>query len=162
MFLNIYKSTTYGFIQLTRNEIGQRLSAYNEGSAPYEQVNWRFPDEINNYSNSRQNKYEGINLDLDNLNRVYLLILMLSLFWMIFLLVSPLRTRLEPVTTTLLIFVTIAIVANAFITAGLNSPYGRLQTRVVWLLPMALMMVTSANRGKILEYIRDHFRTPKS
>lgn len=48
LFMNIYKSFTYGLVQLTKNEIGQGLSAYNQGSAPYGQISWRFHDELNN------------------------------------------------------------------------------------------------------------------
>ena len=77
LFLNICKSLNYGLIQLTKNEIGQGLSAYNHGSPPYGQIHWRFNDELNNYLNSRQNKWNGVNLKKDTLNTIHLLILIL-------------------------------------------------------------------------------------
>ncbi len=145
LFANIYKSFFYGMIQLTDNEIGHGLSAYNEGSAPYGQISWRFHNELNNYLNSRQNKWNGANLNLDLLNTLHLLLIILSLFIFLLLTTSSIYAKLDLTTKIFLIFVIIAIVINSFITAGLNSPYGRLQTRVVWLFPLALIITIVKN-----------------
>ncbi|HPD96235.1 MAG TPA: hypothetical protein PLA24_10115 [Tenuifilaceae bacterium] len=152
---NIFQSTCYGLVQLTKNKIGEGLSAYNEGSAPYGQIRWRFPYELNNYLNSRQNKWNGANLKLDTLNTIHLLILIVSLFLIIWLFSSPLLRKLNFNSLFFLVFVMLSIVINSFVTAGLSSPYDRYQTRVVWLLPLALIVVLVKNYKLIAKGIKD-------
>ncbi len=154
LFLNIYRSFCYGLIQLTRNGIGQGLDAYNKGSAPYGQIHWHFHDELNNYLNSRQNLWNGIYLKLDTLNTFNLIILILSLFIVIYLFSTPISSKMDSNTITFLIFVIIAIIINSFITAGLNSPYGRFQARVVWLLPFAICVILSTHLNIIIKYFK--------
>jgi hypothetical protein len=155
LFLNIFKSFNYGLIQLTKNQIGQGLTAYNQGSAPYQQIHWRFYDELTNYLNSRQNKWNGGNLKLDDLNLIHLVILILSLFIVIYLYTSSVLAKLESTTVLFLIFVIMAIVINSFITAGLNSPCERFQARVVWLLPFSLIILIYQNYNEIIKSIRN-------
>lgn len=145
LFANLYKSFSYGFIQLTDIEIGHGLTAYNDGSAPYGQIHWRFRNELNNYLNSRQNKWNGSNLSLDVLNYFHLFVILFSLFLVIIIFTSSIHLKLESTTIVFLVFVIISIIINSFITAGLNSPYGRLQTRVVWLLPLSIIIVFIKN-----------------
>lgn len=149
LFLNIYRSLSYGLIQLTKNEIGQGLSPYNEGSPPYGQIHWRFRNELNTYLNSRQNKWDGANLKFDTLNTIHSALIACCLFFLVFLLTSSVLRRIEPGTLLFLLFVLIAIAVNSFITAGLNSPCERFQARVIWLLPFALMLLCIKNAGVI-------------
>lgn len=145
IFSNVYKSFTYGMIQLTDNKIGHGLSSYNKGSAPYGQIHWRFPNELNNYLNSRQNKWNGANLNLEALNTYHSIFLILSIFIVLLIFTSSKYLIMDSSTTIFLIFVLIAIISNSFITAGLNSPYGRLQTRVIWLLPFSIIIIMIKN-----------------
>lgn len=153
LFANLYKSFSYGLIQLSHNEIGHGLSAYNEGSAPYGQIHWRFHNELNNYLNSKQNKWKGINLNLDVLNNCHLIVILFSLFIVLLLFSSSIHLKCNSNTIVFLVFVLISIILNSFITAGLNSPYGRLQTRVVWLLPMSIIIITIKNYKLIAKTI---------
>lgn len=145
LLMNIYRSATYGFIQLTKNEIGQGLSAYNKGSAPYYNINMYYYNEMNNYINSRQNKWGGVNLKLDKLNSANLFLLILSLFAVILIFTSPLLRKINSITFFFLLFALAAIVLNSFITAGLNSPCERFQARIVWLLPLAVILILVKN-----------------
>lgn len=145
LLMNIYRSTTYGFIQLTKNKIGEGLSAYNKDSAPYYNINNYYYNEMNNYKNSRQNQWNGINLKLDKLNSAHQFLLILSLFAVILLLASPLRRKINSLTFLFLLFAIGAIVLNSFITGGLNSPYDRYQARLVWLLPLAVILILVKN-----------------
>ena len=147
--LNIYKSFTYGCDQLFKNEIGQGLSAYNQGSAPYGQIHWRFHDELNNYLNSRQNLWNGVNLDLKTLNSFNLVLNIVSVFCILIIFFTPLWRQINKMTLKFLIFSLIAIIVNAFVTAGLNSPCERYQARVVWLLPLALLIIIITNIQEI-------------
>jgi hypothetical protein len=162
LLLNTYRSLTYGFVQLTKNEIGQGLSAYIEGSAPYGQIHWRFHDELNNYMNSRQNKWSGVNLNLNILNTVHLVLIMVSLFILILLFTNQLLiSKIDPLTLNFLIFVIIAIIVNSFITAGLNSPCERFQARVIWLLPLAEIILVVKNFSVIKAIIVPELDKPK-
>jgi hypothetical protein len=151
LFLNIYRSITYGMVQLTKNEIGQGLTANNEGSAPYGQILWRFPDELKNYSNSRQNKWNGINMNFEKLNTIHLVILVLSLFVFILLITNPIYMQIDTLTKMFLNFVFLAIIINSFVTAGLNSPCERFQARVVWLLPFSIIILLVKNNKLVFK-----------
>jgi hypothetical protein len=156
LLLNVYRSVTYGFIQLTKNEIGQGLSAYNKGSAPYGQIHWRFHNELNNYLNSRQNIWNGANLKFDFLNHVQLILLIFSTLIVILLFTSSIRLKINPNTLEFLIFVIISIILNSFITAGLNSPCERFQARVVWLLPLSVMILLIYNYDILINQFTTH------
>ncbi len=152
LLMNIYRSITYGFIQLTQNEIGQGLSAYNEGSAPHHNINIYYYNEMNNYLNSRQNKLDGIHLKHDKLNSVHLFLLILSLFVVIIILTSSFWKKIYSVSIIFLFFALTVIVINSFITAGLNSPCSRFEGRIVWLLPLAVILILVKNRDILFDY----------
>jgi hypothetical protein len=142
ILLNIYKSLTYGTVQLFKNEIGQGLSAYNPGSPPYGQIEWRFREELNNYMNSRQNRWNGAELNLKTLNTFHLIILLFSLAAIFYIYFLPsVQSLIKPKLLLFLMFCLLAIIVNSFVTAGLNAPCERFQARVVWLLPFALILI---------------------
>ncbi len=145
LLLNIYKSVTYGFIQLTKNEIGDGLSAYTEGSPPYGQISWRFNGEINNYLNSRQNQWDGVNLHRDSTNTAQTLVLVISLFILVILFSSRIFQKIDKTQKMFLLFIVISIIINSFVTAGLNAPCARFQARVIWLLPLSLLLIGIKN-----------------
>lgn len=148
--LNIYRSVTYGFIQLTKNEIGQGLSPYKEGSPPYTQIHGKFKAETNNYMNSRQNQWNGL-LKRDLVNTAQLILLAMSLLILALILPPSFFQKLDKTQRIFLLFIIISIVLNSFITAGLNSPCSRFQARVVWLLPFSLMIIGFKNYKLILK-----------
>lgn len=145
LFMNAYRSASYGLIQLTRNDIGSGLSAYNEGSAPYGQIHWRFNSELNNYLNSKQNKWDGVELKFDVLNRINFVVLIACLLFFILIFASSVFLKIAPKALLFILFVAMAIIANSFITAGLNCPYERYQARIVWLLPFAVIVILAKN-----------------
>jgi len=146
---NISKSFLYGMIQLTKNKIGEGLSPYTEHSAPYGQIHWRFNHEVNNYMMSRQNKYNGFELDLKLLNQVHLFILILSFLACIYLFTNRRWSKLSKNAQFLLLFIIAGILINSMVTAGLNTPYDRYQARVVWLLPFALLLLLVHHRKEL-------------
>ncbi len=158
LILNIYRSITYGLIQLTKNEIGEGLSAYVEGSPPYGQIYWRFNDERNNYLNSRQNHWNGVELNRDLVNTIHVMLLVISLFILILLFSGPLSEKIDKTQRMFLLFILFSIVLNSFVTAGLNSPCSRFQARVVWLLPFALLIIGVKNFSNIKQSYRSTFK----
>ncbi len=145
LLLNIYRSVIYGFIQLTKNEIGDGLSAYAEGSPPYGQISWRFNDEINNYLNSRQNQWNGVNLHKNFTNTAQTLVLIISLFILVVLFSSTIFQKIDKTQKIFLLFIILSIFINSFVTAGLNAPSARFQARVIWLLPLSLLIIGIKN-----------------
>ncbi|KAB1064333.1 hypothetical protein [Salibacter halophilus] len=135
---SISKSLIYGGVQLTRNKIGEGLSAYGQGSAPYGQIHWRFREELNDYLNSKQNKFNGQALQFDFLNKVNVLVLFISLAILVLYSLNPDKKRQ---TAFLVLFLLVGIVVNSMVTAGLSAPYDRYQARVVWMLPLLILIM---------------------
>ena len=152
--LNIYRSATYGLIQLTRNEIGYNLTPYTQGSAPFEHISERLPYELNQYLNSKQNKWKGLGLNFVTLNTINQIILLLSVFIGLWLFLSPIKSQIDTQTKLFLVFAFLAIVINSFFTAGLNAPCERFQARVVWLFPLAISLVLSINYQTIIRFLK--------
>jgi len=154
LLLNLYRSFTYGLIQLTRNDVGYNLTPYTQGSAPFEHISERLPDETNSYLNSKQNKWKGMGLNFETLNTVHQTILLLSVIFLIGIFATSIKSKIDTQTKYFLIFALLAIVINSFFTAGLNAPCERFQARVVWLFPMAIALVFSKNYEMIIGYFR--------
>lgn len=156
LLINVSKSFLNGVSQLANNEIGSGLIPFDK-STPCDQIKWRYPNELNNYLNSRQNRRNGIDLNFKYLNAVNLLVLILSFFLLIIIFTSKICKILEIKTVQFLMFSVISIIVNSFVTAGLNTVCERFQARVVWLLPFALLIVLIVNfsvfKNKILLFL---------
>lgn len=153
--MNILKSFTYGCHQLFKNDIGQGLTANTITSGNAVQIRWRFPYELNNFLNCKQNQWGGYYMNFKPLNTVNLILNIISLFCLLFIFYTPLWRKINTTTLKFLIYSLIAILINSFITAGLNSPTERFQARVVWMLPMALLIILFTEMPRIKETIRD-------
>ena len=153
LFLNIWKSGTYGLVELTQNHIGAGLSPYRKGSAPWGQISWRFHTELNSYLNARQNIFNGMNMNLDHINVIQSYLLVLSLLLLIYFFTTPILKTLDPGSVSFLFLTILGIVVNAFVTGGLNSPTSRFEARVVWLLPFALIIILVKNYKVILKKV---------
>jgi hypothetical protein len=138
---NIAKSFVYGCKQLTQFEIGKGLTPYLQGRAAYGQIHWRFRKELNQYEHSRQNSQENWQSIFRPVNVAHQAIVLLSLAVALCLLLSPLRKKLKILSVKLLLFTILALVMNAFLTAGLSAISERYQARVIWLLPIAVFFV---------------------
>jgi len=132
--LIIKTSAIYGLSQLFHYQIGDGLSAYNEGSAPYGQIHWRFSDELNMYLNARQQKFDGLNLNFSSLNNWHLIALIsCCLFW-IWKLMQPTYSQTDALIRLSFIMIIAGLIANAMITGGIVAPCPRFQARVNGLL----------------------------
>jgi hypothetical protein len=153
LFLNIYRSLTYSFIQMTRVNIGEGLTAYEEDSAPYGQISWRFPNELNNYLNSKQNKWDGVNLQFNLINIAQLILIISSLFVLIYIGSNRVFPLLDEHTKFFLMFVIISVFINSMVTAGLNAPSARFQARVIWLFPFSMIILFIRNYQVIIKTV---------
>lgn len=125
-------------VQLFQWEAGAGLDRYMEGSTPYYNVVKHLPAETYSYLTARQAwGYWG---ERDALNRRAGIVLVLSL---LILALHRLNRGPDPhpLLTTLITWVLLWLVLNAAITSGLSVVDPRLQSRVLWLLPMAAFLV---------------------
>jgi hypothetical protein len=110
-----------------------------------EQIQRWFPLEENNYKNSRQNRWNGQDLNFEWINLLQLLWIAFSCLLLIYIFFTPsLSAQISGNVKGLIVFVLLGIFINAMITGGLNSPYGRLQARVIWLLPYSTSFILFA------------------
>lgn len=139
----IVSTTKLGAIQIFDSGLHTEMENLPmvKGSAPYGQVEWRFPRELHSYSAARQQ--QGT-LDYTVINTLQTVLLILSLI------VIPagiiyLRKRsaeFNVLLLTLTLF-TLFIVINGFVCAGLTIPNSRFGARVIWLIPLVAILFAS-------------------
>lgn len=152
--MNAYKFIQYGLVQLGQIEIGHGLTSY-QNTTPLEQIQKWFPLEENNYKNSRQNRWNGQDLNFEWINLFQLLWIAISCLLLIYIFFTPsLSEQISGIVKGLIVFVLLGIFINAMITGGLNSPYGRLQARVVWLLPYVALLIVIFNKKYFKGFLR--------
>jgi hypothetical protein len=145
------ESVKVTFIQLTQNEIGTPLVSDwygHESSPPFIHIKKFFPHEHQQYLQSRQNtNLWGQTLDFNFLNHIsYMMLTISTLFLMLIFLFSNLAAHLLNTQMRFAIFwLLLAIVLNAFITANFSVVCDRLQARVVWLLPLLVLLFLLSN-----------------
>lgn len=153
LWKNIYKSFMFGLVQLAQNNIGEGLIPYKQGSAPYGQINWRFNNEVNLYLNSKQNNKTLIS-NFQYLTFFQWIVLSLCSFVIIFLFFGSFYKKITPISLWFLIYTIILIFFNAFVTAGLTAPYARLQSRTIWLFPLAIILLIVSNYRFLLKIFK--------
>lgn len=151
---NIYKSSIYGLTQLTRFNIGDGMIDHLEGTAPYQQVYWQMNDELNNYLNSRQNRFNGKTLGFTLLNSIQKVLVTMSALFLLWLFFSPLKKQVNQKSILYLSFVVLGVIINAMILGGLNAPADRFQARVVWLLPFVVLVFVYINWAEIIKALK--------
>ncbi|MBK9421678.1 MAG: hypothetical protein IPN44_11625 [Flavobacteriales bacterium] len=137
-------SFTSTFIQLFQWEAGSGLGKYGVDSAPRRSIARKMPDEIYRYDHSRQ-QWNGY-YDEERANRfggvaLALSVLVLALLWF-----RPRRKDLS-LLYSLSLWVAAWVVLNAFITSTFAVVDPRLQSRVMWLLPLCAFLVLVKYRG---------------
>lgn len=135
LIANLYYSALYGVSQLAQVETGEGLTSYVEHSAPYGQIAWRFPHELNAYMNSKQNKYGGVNMKFETLNIFHISLILASLFFLFYITRNATQLKISNTHIALIYLVILGVICNSMVTAGLSAPYSRYQSRVIWLIP---------------------------
>jgi len=131
-------SLTSTFVQLFQWEAGGGIHEYGEGTAPYLGITRKLRDESYRYVHARQqwrywaewdraNRFGGIALALS--------VLVLALLWF-----RPRRSVPGPL-YSLSHWVAAWVVLNAFVTATFAIVDPRLQSRVMWLLPLCAFLL---------------------
>ena len=137
-------------VQLFQWEAGSGLDQYGKGSSPYWNLEGKIPDEWYSYTHGRQQW--GYWTERSDANRREAIALVLSL-----LVLALYRLDRKPGERTLLAslsrWVALWIVLNAAVTSSVSVVDPRLQSRVMWLLPMVAFLVLVQQPS-----LRDFFR----
>jgi hypothetical protein len=127
--------------QLTQVEVGEGLWAFGKESAPYQEIKRYFPYETAEYLNSKQMRGSGA-LPISFCNRLYFGALVVSVFVILWGFWGPTGGALLSCNQRLFILsLLVGVFCNAFSTATFGTIAPRLQTRVVWLLPLAAYLI---------------------
>lgn len=150
---NISGSIMYGAIQLCYNKIGEGYSPLGKNTAPYIAIDRFFNDELNNYVNSKQIKWKGLELKFKLLTQIQWLILFISMFMVIYLFASGMYLSIDSASLFFLYFIVVCIIINSLVTAGLSEPYSRYSSRMIWLFPLSIIIIISNNWNSIKGFI---------
>jgi hypothetical protein len=157
IFFNMYKSLLYSGTQLTRNDIGSGLIPFPKGTEQYGQISWRFKNELNDYENSRQNT-QYLRAYLNEINKFNFWINICSLFGLLLIAFSGIYKRMDLLSVKLLGMFGIAVLFNAFFTAGISAPSERYQARINWLIVLAVLIVVVKNFGVLKSALKELLR----
>ncbi|MEO8590300.1 MAG: hypothetical protein ABI432_13080 [Flavobacteriales bacterium] len=126
--------------QLFQWEGGTGLIPYGEGSSPRYNLVRRIPEERHTYDKSRQQWWGGYWEQRDAANRREAIALIVSL---VVLALQWRSTEAQefPLLRSLTLWVIGWVVLNAAVTSGLAAVDPRLQSRVMWLLPMTAFLL---------------------
>jgi hypothetical protein len=159
---HLYISLAYGLSQLFENNILHGLTAYRENSAPWVGVSTKYKIESNTYLNSKQNLSSlGLLFHTDLINDINYLLLFISFLMILFIYFSPARKELNRPAVLFLSVMLLGIVINSFVTAGLNSPYGRYQARVSWLMELGIILLMIINWDVFKKTVYRIFKKPE-
>jgi hypothetical protein len=143
LFINSIQIT---ISQLLQNDIGSGIISkwYAEpDSPPYQKIAQFFPHEFKQYRYSRQNINlwnQSLDFSLINYCQYFILIACCCVVWLAWQL-PQIRQQFDPNALFFLQIALLGIVANAAITANLSVVCDRLQARVTWLLPLAILIM---------------------
>ena len=123
-------------VQMFQFDAGVGLHGYGPGTSPFFHIGNHFPREFSRYRMSRQQRDEF--KVLERANWLVALVLVLSCIYLLF---SFLRWIRLPRFRALFIAIVAWLVANAAVTSALAVVDPRLQSRVLWLIPMFAVLV---------------------
>ena len=121
-----------GFKQFFSFEAGD-TPPLGSGTSPNYAINTFFKDQQKEYWSTKQCTGK---LDYRFLNQFQTILIGISLLFLTILIISPIATKYK----ILIIFIISALFFNAIVTGGLSGVFPRYQSRVVWLIPMPLLI----------------------
>ncbi|REJ85325.1 MAG: hypothetical protein DWQ44_01330 [Bacteroidetes bacterium] len=141
-----------GLKQLFHNDIGSGLFGYTKETSPFIAIDHKLNQDLNYFITSKQNTsgfgtFESFN---DRYNMV-LAFAYLALFIFLF------SGRINADYRLAIVLVIFAMAMNAMVTGGLANVLDRLQSRIVWLVPLCAILIAWSERRAIIEKLRDVF-----
>lgn len=130
------QESVYGTIeQVSLTYVGDLLYPFTEGTHPYNLIQQWLPRSIPYLIQAKQQNNQ---LSFKRVSALYAWVLLISTLAAIGLLFSRLDKRYK----MLIVLVFIFIVSNAFVTATFANVIGRLNARIVWVLPFVTAVLT--------------------
>lgn len=132
IFMHIKESLKATLLQLSLFAIGDGNGSFLEGTLLHERISKYFSHDISAYTTSKQNQSQ---LDFLNLlNFLFLLVIVLSLFLLIFLLLKFSKHLNRNLKAVVILFF-IGIILNAWDCGTFANPIDRLGCKMIWLIP---------------------------
>ena len=133
--MHIVESITGTFKQVTLTYVGDLLYPFVEGTSPHSYISKWLPNNLTGLLEAKQQKNQ---LHFGTASIVYQYILILAFLGMVYLLMAKLPMEWK----WYLLILIIVILANAYVTATFANVIGRLNARVIWVLPFLVMIFT--------------------
>jgi hypothetical protein len=136
---HIFESVKSTCRQLIIFNAGDGNGPYNYESGVYKAIVKYFPHEINDYIRSKQNNglLTGPSLFVSNI--IFRIIIAISVILIMVILLY--KQKNDPKTNSLLLVLFIGILLNSFINASLVMVTDRFGARVIWFIPLALLIL---------------------
>jgi hypothetical protein len=132
-FQFLYSSFFSSLSQLIQTDVGDGLTPHIAESNPYWKIVQYYKYELPTYLNSLQNTSR---LKYSRSNNRYQWVVILSLLYLSWLYFGQKRIQLSSEDKLMLFIILSLVIANAFVTATFGNVLARLQSRVVWLIPL--------------------------
>ncbi len=148
---NIYGSFRFGLTELCLTKVGDGIGPLGKDTPPWIEINKYYHDELNAFLSAKQSTAPFLDRKLDRVNDYNTFLLITSICSMLYYFIYKKNKNKEYFYGLLII---IFVIINAFLTAGLNAPCPRFQSRVVWIIPLFFMILLINNRMHILNYCK--------
>jgi hypothetical protein len=120
-----------------------------EGSAPFGQVKWRMPDTHREYISALQ---QSNKLDLRFVNFTELPLILISVLVLCIIILTPRYfSQLNPELKWLSMLLLLYSLVSSALCSNLSTVHPRFQNRIIWLIPLCLMIIVLKYREGIKE-----------
>ncbi len=139
-----YKGTTQ---QLTTFAIGEGNISFGKETPLYERIQ-KYTGDINRYANSKQtnNTLSPAFGFFSSCNEIAVYTSLIILIMIV--LIKPLRRKLNRIQVMFIIFTLLGIFYNDFICASLSTVANRFGCRVIWMIPLLLILIVTNTFAK--------------
>lgn len=114
------------------------IEPHTQKSVPFGCMNWKMPHELNAYMTSKQQTGE---FNIEDIKRRQTVLVYFSLLFFLLILTGSIKTASNTFGLNGLLFITVFLFLNAFICGALANVIDRLQGRVIWILPLFVLVI---------------------
>jgi hypothetical protein len=135
---HVERGLEQGLVQLFEINAGTWLASMAQDEGLLAEIRRAFPLDVNGYLTSDQSTSR---IDVRGLNFMQRLVVGLSALALAYVLFGPSRRTINSGMLVLVCALAAGVVVNAFVSGALASPLDRYQSRVIWLLPLAVLLL---------------------
>ncbi|MEX0811605.1 MAG: hypothetical protein WD048_05255 [Chitinophagales bacterium] len=137
LFRFLKVSARDSYIQFFMYKIGSGLNPHLESSSVYNNIKKFYPNELDAYMSSKQSRAV---LHVDLFNTLYFYFMLLSAILLILIAIF-LKIKPQEKEVSMFVGLFLFLALNAVITASFANILSRMQSRVVWLIPLAFYII---------------------